>query len=219
MPLAEFGHHVGKNGQQITGDHPPGPVAADKKIRGQAVEIDAQAGRVPGSQALGQETADEAGEHIAGAAAGQGRVAGGIDAHPASGAATTVWAPFSTTSDPEPARFQGQVQAPGLHFRVVSPSSRAISPGWGVRIRGPAAPFKQAVSAGQVVDAVGVDDHGAGKVVHQPADQFPGFRMGAQSRAQGQGGFFGPGTPAWLQGPCPRPGPLPPRAEAGSWPR
>ena len=189
---------VGKNGQQIAGDHPPGPVPADKIIGGQAVEVDAQAGRVPGSQALGQKPADEPGEHVPRAAAGQGRIARGVEADAAIGGGHQGLGPFQHQGDAEFGRgLPGQFQAPGLHFRDGEPHQPGHLPGVGGQEPGARGVLQTSGIRGQVVDAVGVDDHGLRQVMHQPADQFPGLRVGAQPRPQGQGKFLRPETPGW----------------------
>ncbi len=198
-------------------------MVADEIIGGQAVEVDAQAGRIPGSQPLGQKAADEAGEHVPGAAAGQGRIARGVEADAAVRVRPPPSGPLSVPGWPRSlaAVSRARSRRRACTSGVVSPTSRAISPGWGVRIRGPATPLRQAASAARLLmpsasmtmGRAGPAPAGAPVPGSPGGSPVPGprARVNLPSAAKATDGR--PGRPT--QGP----GPPPPRAGAGSWPR
>ena len=121
----------------VAGDDAVGARRCGRRRAGVQVRADAGARGRERLQALGEQRADDARQHVAGAGRRERGRAAGLTATRPSGPATSVSSPLSTTIAPARARPRGRGPGGGAITSPAStPSSRASSPPCGVRTVG-----------------------------------------------------------------------------------
>lgn len=189
-----FGEGLGEEADQVGGYEGLLACICGGEVSGKAVEIDGKGSgfeKVFGM--LGQESGYDAGEDVAGASGGHAGIAGGIDPDNAVGSGDKGAMAFE---DDDEVVIGGELardfQAVGLNFGNGDAGQARHFSGMRSDDQRAAVAAEFATFLFESIETIGVDDHGGGgcSALEELADEFGGFGMTGDSRADGYGFAF-----------------------------